>query len=275
MSEICQKINLMKYLKFKSSLLAVAIGSLVFISCGDDEDDKNEPNPVTQQNQTNNPSLPASISGKVVNFIFTVPQTGAPYNLNQEVAVTFSSSGMFFLDENPIAKDGDEVSVTTFTEKGKEIVWDDTANDYSYALSFKSNDSTLINELNVTKTSTSEFLGSFQPIQPVDASVLKNFTGSKNVVSVGAGTHSRRTVIIDAEGNVDFDTNVQLNVADIRRIDDVIGGSISQITLFMKPFPATPYQRLTIIADTSRTTMQNINYRPEAPSSTNEVRVTL
>lgn len=258
----------MKSLKFKSTLLAIVICSSFLSSCSDDDDEKIEP--TIPQNQTTNPALPTTVASQVVNMVFTAAQTGAPYTINQEVKVTFSSSGMFFLDQNPSANDGDEVNVASFTQSGTEYIWADAANDYSYALSLKSDSS--INELNVTKTSTSAFLGSFQPIQAIDAALVSQFAGTYNVTQTVAGTHSRMTVIIDANGNLDFDSNKQINTTEFARIEDKLD-CCDAITVDTKPYPTTPYGRIIMYTDSSNTNLISIDYRPDHPAVTNRVEV--
>lgn len=256
----------MKNSKFKLTLLATIICSSLFISCGDDDSTE----PETQQDQTANATLPASVSGQVVNFTFTAAQPGAPYTLNQEVKVTFSSSGMFFLDSDPAANNGDEVNVASFTTVGNEIVWADAANDYSYALSFKADSS--INELNVSQTSTSTFLGSFEPIVALDASLIGQFAGTYNVTQTIAGAHTRNTVIIDANGNIDFDTNKQINTTEFARIDNKLD-CCDAISVDTKPYPTTPYGRIIMYTDSTNSTLTGIDYRPDHPGLTNRVEV--
>lgn len=256
----------MKKLRYKSIFIAAALFSTFLISCGDDDDD-NEP-PV--QSQIANPNLPSSVSGQVVNFIFTAAQPNAPYALNQEVKVTFSSSGMFFLDNNPTANDGDEVNVATFTEIGKELVWNDAGNDYSYALSLKADSS--INELNVTQTSTSAFLGSFKPREDVDATVMKGFAGTYTVTRVAAGAHSRMTVIVKTDGGIDFDSNLDINVSEYARITNNLA-TTTNLSIDTKPYPVTPYGRIVMYTDSSKTRLTSIDYRPDHPAVTNRIEL--
>lgn len=268
------KMNFGKKLRMKKFILlklAIVCLGILISSCSDDEDDKTEPAPTTNSsNNSNNPSLPASVSGQSVNMVFTAAQSGAPYTLNQEVKVSFSTSGMLSLDENPTANDGDEVNLANFTKKGSEYVWEDTNNDISYNLSLKSDNS--INELNVFTISNTSFLGSFTPLTAIDASLIKQFAGTYQVTQTVAGTHSRNTVIIDANGNIDFDTNKQINTSDFARIEDKLV-CCDAITVDTKPYPTTPYGRLILYTDTTNNNLISIDYRPDHPSVTNRVEV--
>lgn len=261
-----EEIIFMKNYTFTKAVLAFLLCSSILTSCSDD--DKSEP--MDQQNQTTNPALPSTVASQVVNMIFTSAQTGAPYTLNQEVKVTFSSSGMLFLDENPSANDGDEVNVATFTKKGVEYVWDDASNDYSYALSLKTDSS--INELNVSKTSTSAFLGSFKAKENVDATVMKTFTGTYNVTRVSSGTHSRMTVIVKADGGIDFDSNLDINVSDYARITDNLA-TTTNLSIDTKPYPVQPYGRIVMYTDSTKTRLVSMDYRPDHPAVTNRIEL--
>lgn len=259
----------MKKLQLFSIILITAV-SFTLSSCSDD--DSTEANP--SQNQAPTTSLPRTISGTVVNMIFTAPQTGSPYSLNQETTFTFSSSGMLFIDQDPAAANGDEISISIYTTEGDEFVWKDETNDLSYQLSLKQDNS--INEVNVFKTSTNSFLGQFIP--KVDNSggsnLVAEFEGQYTVSNVEKGTHSRMTLSIDAEGNIDFDNGVQLSSVDFELVSDK-RDCCDGIWVDMKPYPSEPYPRVNLFVDPTSGALNKIEYYPEYPAITDRVFVDL
>ncbi len=164
-------------------------------------------------------NLPTGLGGNSFNFIYTAAQTGSPYINDQEAIFSFSGSGAMSLDDDPAASDGYELTVASFSKQGNEYIWEGS-NGYKYALSLLSDGS--INEINVFSLSGNTFLGQFVPVDssnpsnPADT-LLAHYTGKYTVTSLvpGYSPHQRMTIIIDQYGNIDFDTNIQLNVADI------------------------------------------------------------
>ena len=261
----------MKLSKLKSYLLALLFIGGVFVSCSDDESDTTTPMDQGNGNNNSGVSLPASVKGQVVNMKFTAAQMGAPYTENQEFKFTFSSSGMLFIDDDPAANDGDEITLSSPSLVGNEYVWTDASNDFSYALSLKSDSS--INEVNLSQTSSSSFLGQFIPTNSGGgASMIAAYAGTYTVTSVDKGTHSRMTVIIDASGNIDFDSNVQLMVSDFALVSDRLD-CCDGIWIDMNPWPTEPYQRVNLFIDSTSNTPNKIEYMPEYPSISNRVHV--
>lgn len=261
----------MKSISLNSLLLLFIILGLNFQSCSEDDDETVQP---TSQNQTSNPTLPSSVKGQVVNMKFTAPQTGAPYTLDQQVRFTFSSSGMLFLDTNPSANDGDEINISSFSIVGNEYVWKDAGAGFNYNLSLKSDSS--INEVNVFKDSDNSFLGQFVPIDNSsnDISLVNRFEGSYTVTNVDKGTHSRMTVSIAGNGDIDFDTNVQLSNSDYSLISDKFT-CCNAVYIDLNPYPTTPYPRVELLTDSSHQNLVGIKYNPQYPNVSGRVHVDL
>lgn len=97
-------------------------------------------------------SLPSYVSGQIVNMIFGSAQGGSPYNNDEVVKFTFSSSGSLMLG------DPSTLVSSTFTTNTAETLftWDDGT--YKYELSVLSN---AIHEINVSSSSSGTFLGQF------------------------------------------------------------------------------------------------------------------
>lgn len=130
---------------------------LFFIAC-----DKDKEGDIAPSTTNTTKTLPASVAGKVILFEYSFDAgLGAPYTLNQEVQFTFSSSGMLFIDTDPGANNGDEISINSFTEFSGEYVWDDATGGYAYNLSFLTDGS--INEFNLFGLSNGSFYGQFTP----------------------------------------------------------------------------------------------------------------
>jgi hypothetical protein len=257
---------------FRKSIAFYLLLSLAmfFTACSDDDSETPTTNPSPSGSSG---TLPSSVKGQVVNMKFTAPQAGAPYSLDQEVTFTFSSSGMLFIDENPAAKDGDEITISSFTKEGNEFVWKESSKDHSYALSLKADSS--INEVNLSQTSTATFLGQFVPIASSSggAALVAELEGSYTVSSVDKGSHSRMSLSIDANGNIDFDSNVALNASDFALVSDK-KTCCNAIYVDMKPYPTEPYQRVNLLLNASGD-LEKIEYMPKYPQITDRVHVSL
>lgn len=255
----------MKTVLLRTALLVGLVVSA--LSCDKDDED-----PVTNP-PTNNPSLPATISGTVANMEFTTANVGAPYTLNQKVNFTFSSSGMLFIDVDPAAANGDEVNIASFTLVGQEYVWEDTQAGFKYALSLTSNSE--INEINVSNLSGS-FLGQFTPIATggnTELDLIKAMAGNYAVTNVSKGAHTRMSVTIAANGDIDFDTGLQFVTADYELISDRLD-VLDGVWIDMTPYPTEPYPRLQIFVDpTDRTKAVNMLYSPSYPNVSGRVEI--
>lgn len=247
----------------KKLLFLLPLAGLMIISCGKDDD---QPNPTTPPQ-----SLPSAIAGTSLNMEFTAPQTGAPYTLGQIVQFTFSSSGSLGIDVDPTAGNGDEITISSFTESSGEYIWEDAAAGVSYHLSLKSDNS--VNEINVFDAGGTNFLGQFIP-ESGGGNLVVNYEGSYTVTSVDKGTHTRMTVSIDASGNIDFDTGIMLNAADFALVSDRLD-CCDGIWIDMNPYPTEPYERVNLHMDPNSGDLIRIEYYPQYPSVSGRVEVTL
>lgn len=154
------------------------------------------------------PVLPDGLAGISTELQFTTSNNGAPYNLNQVVRFTISSSGALFIDTDPDSNNGDEISIAEFTVSGTgEIIWLDIPGGFRYALSLTSSG---INEINVFGIDSGMFLGQFTEVQDTSTGIpnldlVLQFIGTYNVEAV-TNSHDRGTLTILDDGSVDFDT---------------------------------------------------------------------
>lgn len=247
------------------SFLSLAL-VLAFSSCSkDDEGDTGSTGPASA-------NLPSSISGTVLLMKFTAPQANAPYTLDQKVQFTFSSSGLLGIDSNPADMDGDEISIASFTESGGEYIWSDANAGFEYHLSLQSDGS--VNEVNLFQISDNSFQGQFVPDAGSTGNLVAVYEGTYTVTSVDKGSHSRMTVSIDADGNIDFDSAVQLNYSDFALISDRLD-CCQGIWIDMSPYPSDPYQRVNLFIDTNTNELNKIEYMPQYPSIAGRVTVNL
>gem|GEM_PF-2868455 len=153
-------------------------------------------------------TLPSSVAGQVVSMRFGAAQAGAPYSNDDLVEFTFSSSGLLMLDSVTFAS-----SFTTDSSGGSTLyIWDNGTVRLELSLI---NDA--IHEVNVfDSASAATFLRQFTPsigaLQPIlDAVGL--LVGTYNVTQTNVGSHVRGTVIIDAQGNINFDDGLNFPFA--------------------------------------------------------------
>lgn len=216
---------------------------VVFVTaCGDDDDDDNN----DDMDPGNGFELPEGLVDATVLMEFTTANAGAPYALNDQVEFSFSASGEMGIDTDPDADNGDEITLSDPSEVGNEIVWEDQDAGYNYALSLLVDGS--INEINVSSMSDNSFLGQFTVLEEGSiATTIGLFAGTYNVTSADLGAHTRNTVVIDADGNIDFDEDKQANAADIADSNDVvlIDGNREIIARYT-PYPTEPYVEVII-----------------------------
>lgn len=252
----------------KTRLLSCALLSITLLfACSDDDEGATPDN----NNQQQSASLPSTVSGQVVNMIFTDAQTGAPYSVNQKATFTFTAGGMLSIDDDPASNDGDEVTIASFSKVGSELVWADASNDFNYSLSLKADSS--INEVNVNRISNATFLGSFKPVQALNTALIGSYQGSYMVNTVKNGTHNRMTVIINSNGSINFDTNTQFNTPDFARIEDK-RDCCDAVTIDLNPYPVEPYARVILYQDSATKTLTEIDYYPNNQSFVGRVNVT-
>ena len=255
-------IQLMKQILYATLVL------LLITACGDDDDDDN--NDIGSGDNTDmglSLELPESIVDTSFVLAFTTANEGAPYELDQEVKFSFQENGDMEVDIDPDMDNGNELTLSNPQEVGSEIVWMDQENGFDYSLSLTVDGS--INEINVSSNSSAAFLGQFTVVDSDDiALTLSGFVGTYSVTSVDLGEHSRNTVIVDDQGNIDFDDDKQAIAADIVESNDVvlIDGA-REIILRYPPYPTEPYVEIIIDFDSDSGEIIAMEYRTvESPS---------
>lgn len=227
----------MFFSRFLKMAAVAVLSSSFLIACSDD---------ATTTSASGSGSLPSSVAGKSVTFTFGAGQSGAPFNDGDSVKVTFSSSGALFIDTNPSANDGDEISISSFTTNASgEYIWEDGAAGFKYFLSFTSDGS--INELNVMDTADS-FLGQFTPdsatsggTDPCASGTAGQFCLTVTVATVSTKVGVFPTVPTDAEMEATVKTDYEQG-----------GATVSGVSLTKTTDTAT---QVTYKADFTLTTM--------------------
>lgn len=213
-----------------------------------------------------------ALAGVEISLQFTTANTGSPYQLNDVVKFSFSNTGALSIDKNPSANDGNEITIQNFAQVGSEYQWVESGTGHTYNLSLKSDNS--INEMNLNG-SDGAFLGQFTPVEEGNSTLglIKALAGTYQVANVVSGTHDRMNVVIDADGNIDFDTNVQLTTDTYQLVTDRID-VLNSIFIDMTPYPTEPYARAELVLNTDGTLAQ-ISYLPEYPNVSGRVVIDL
>ncbi|ANW94870.1 hypothetical protein AXE80_00540 [Wenyingzhuangia fucanilytica] len=143
----------------KNYLITVFTVCSFFLSaCSSGEDSQLKESELTIEQKEFIALLKSNYPTQVVSFNAETAIENAPYTSNQKLTLTFSSSGMLFIDTNPEKNDGDEIELPVFSINGNEYIWKDIEHDLTYALSLTAEN--YINEINVFKTSTNTFYAS-------------------------------------------------------------------------------------------------------------------
>ena len=237
-------------------LTAFLCSLLILWSCSEDD----SADPIQQAD------LPDELTGVVVELQFSTADSG-PYQMGDLVEFAFSSSGALFITD----ASNNVLELSSFVQEGSEYVWDDTENAKRYAVSLTSEGE--INEINYLE-STNSFLGQFVPVAGNDElSLIIALAGDYTISSVDEGSHNRMTIAIDAQGTIDFDTDLSFSADDYELITDR-RDCCDGIWVDMSPYPSEPYGRLELYVDTSGG-LSEIYYYPEYPNVSGRVKVKL
>ncbi|KAF7781705.1 hypothetical protein PRUB_b1019 [Pseudoalteromonas rubra] len=160
--------------------------------------------------------LPEVLKGKVFDMVFKLSDSGSSYADGQKVRFTFSSSGMMFIDTDPDANNGDEMSLDDVMMEGSEYVYKDDDGGFVYKVSVTASG---LNEINLF-TMENTLLGSFIADGGDAIAGLELVTARAGEYRVVGDGHSRGTVMIGADGAIDFDTGISYAQGDIMAIFD-------------------------------------------------------
>lgn len=164
--------------------------------------------------------LPSGLTDNDFQLQFTTANNGAPFNLNDIVAASFSTPDNLALDYNPSAQDGNELTLTDAAEDNGEYRWVDSATNVAYVVSLVNSN---LNEVNLFSADNNSFLGQFTPYSDAgidNLELVTALTGTYRVDAVSSGSHSRNTIMINDDGSINFDTNVQFSANQIQIIYD-------------------------------------------------------
>lgn len=244
-------------------LSVIVLSGLIFTSCEVEEDNNDG-------NQNNSSSLPAAATGSY-NMEVTFADGNAPYNLGQVAEFNFTASGMMEIDLDPSAGNGAEVSLGNASKNGAEYIWTDAANSTEYILSLTTEDS--VNEVNVFVSGN--FVNQWSPAISGQQNIglIKNMAGQYTVSSTTSGNHNRGTVIISANGDIDFDNGISFTASQYNLISNRID-ILGEVFIDIEPYPTEPYPRITIKVDASTPTVATgMSFAPNYPNGSGSVAV--
>ncbi len=234
---------------------------LNFTACQKDEgvDFVDEPEPIT----LNNPDLPANLSGTEVTLKFTNNLGRAPFKFGQEALFTFSEFGEMFIDSDPNRFDGNEIEMSTLVLVGSDYQWEDTPSRHRYTLVLHADER--IKAVNVSDLNDN-LLGQFTPLDPSDnhLDLVKYLAGTYSVDYVDRGIHTRRTITIEPNGNIDFDDGVYFTASDYQRIRNNLN-TLNRFTIHVSPYPSYPSPMLELILDKTTWKLSRVLYLPKIP----------
>lgn len=245
----------------EKTILALCI--ILFWGCNSDND-----NPGSAANpKGNNP-----LRGNSYLMEFFQADPSAPYQPDQVVGFEIKTNGDLRIDVDPDAMNGFESELASAGKVGDEYSWEDNSGGYRYLLSLK--DSLKINEINLFSLGTNDFLGQFtevdtSSVDPLE--LIKALAGTYNISNVLQGSHNRMTVIIDPDGNIDFDSSVQLDNSTYELISDQ-RECCDGIWIDMTPYPTTTYPRIELYFDTQGD-LKSMTYYPQYSSVSGRVEV--
>lgn len=249
----------------KKQLFTIFSTCLLFIvSCGEDKID-----------DLLSGTVPEGLKGQVVNMKFDTQDYG-PYKKGDIVEFTFSSSGILQIKDAI----GNTLTLETMVVEGSEFIWEDNDHSKRYAVSLK-NDNTELNEINLLEQTDNSFLGQFVPEGEGGGDALdiikglatkgKNDTGHYDVVAVNKGIHERMTILIDPEGNMNFDETISFSVDNYELVTDAIDCCMG-VWIDMSPYPTETYPRLEVYLDDDGN-LSEMHYSPEYPNVTDKVEI--
>ncbi|NIJ44181.1 DNA-binding beta-propeller fold protein YncE [Wenyingzhuangia heitensis] len=224
------------------SIKLLSLFLLLILSSCSKEDSAMESESLTDAQEEFIALLKTNYPTQIVNFNTDTALIGGPFVENQKLTLTFSSSGMLFIDTDPDKNDGDEIELPSFDIDGKEYVWKDTSSDLSYRLSLKTDNT--INEVNVFKTSNNNFYASLKEVVKIDEIDIK--TGL-----IGGS-------ILDGELNLSKTVSTFVGKKGVVGYSDGIGEEAS----FTNPLGiTTDGDNLYVVEQAKSTTQLNFNIR--------------
>lgn len=84
--------------------------------------------------------------------------------------------------------------------------------------------------------------------------------------------HERLTILIDPEGNINFDETISFSATDYEKVTDAVD-CCDGIWIDMTPHPTEPYPRLEVYLNEDGSLSQ-MHYSPEYPNTTGKVQIT-
>lgn len=210
--------------------------------------------------ETSNVSVPQEWQ-KTFTLIYDEIVSGGPFSEDDEISFKVNEDGSV-----DVTTSSETYKLSNPKEEGAELIWEKDG--IKYALS--NIQTKEFNEVNISNNTG--FLGQFS--EKVNLSeglqlLVDNFGGNWRVTNVAEGTHTRGTVIIDSNGNIDFDTNVSFTASQLNLISDRIS-VLDSIFVDIAPWPSEPYPRMDFNVET-----KTIIYRPNYPNGGGAIEVTV
>ncbi|ESP93703.1 MULTISPECIES: hypothetical protein [Pseudoalteromonas] len=163
-------------------------------------------------------TLPEALKSKSFTLTFTMSTSGSSYSDGQVVQFTFSGSGALFIDPDPEANNGSEITINEFEKVDEEYVYEDEERGFKYKVSVLNGK---FHEINLSALESNTLLGQFTE-KATDGNIpnLELVTVFANTYAVTGEGHSRNTVIIESDGTIDFDSGVSFAPSMIVEIFD-------------------------------------------------------
>ncbi|MBQ4812459.1 hypothetical protein J8M20_13965 [Pseudoalteromonas luteoviolacea] len=166
---------------------------------------------------SNDDMLPDALSGKVFTLTFNLTDSGSSFTDGQKVMFTFSSSGKLFIDVDPDASNGDDITIDDFDKSGDEYNYSDEANGFKYSVAVLDGKLHEINLFAIGGGLLGQFVEQASGDEIPNLELVTALAGTYTVTGEG---HSRGTFIIGQDGTIDFDSGVSFAPSDIVAIFD-------------------------------------------------------
>jgi hypothetical protein len=184
-------------------------------------------------------------------LIMSSAQAGSPYANDASENFVVSADGNLTI--------GSGQTLMNPIQSGSELIWTDGLSGLQWRLSNTQTGN--FNEINLFGDSGSTFLGSFRESNN-NPGLIGSYSGTYAVSTITKGTHSRGSVIIAADGTIDFDTGVVLNPGAIALETDR-RDVLDRVLIDYNPYPDAPHQRIVLVVDATGTMLIGMEYWPQ------------
>ena len=178
----------------------------------------------------NGDTTPATVHADLVgsyNLVYSQNAAGGPFAEGQMVTATVGSNSTLMINGKTLTNPFNRAYGGP--PNSFELIWWDEEDNIEYALSDNQNGS--FNEINVGDASNAQangipgFLGQLKEdigggSGPTNLELVTALAGNYSITATNSGSHSRGTLSINDDGDIDFDTGASFTQADIDVIYD-------------------------------------------------------